>query len=208
MLALDTVEKLLCERYNVAAPPEGAVANALAAARVGNLTPLRELVAERELYRYRAPIEAALATLDDPAPEAEAAESEEPVPPRRRTLSDLKLNELMKLTEANKIEVPEGARKKDVAALLRKGKVVVPDEMAILSPGSDEPEGRAVGADLAAHLVEGHLDEAWLAIEWDIEQLKELAGEWELQVADDATAADIAKLIAAEKVYFDPNDGN
>lgn len=57
---LDAVEKLLCERYNVAELPSGALSDAMAAARAGDEDALRELVAERELYRWREPIEAAL----------------------------------------------------------------------------------------------------------------------------------------------------
>lgn len=63
---LDEVERLLCERYNVEAI-DGPLKVALDDARSGGaVDPLRLLLAERELYRWREPIEAALADIADP----------------------------------------------------------------------------------------------------------------------------------------------
>ena len=80
--AIDTVERLLCERYNVASLDGlGSLPGAIESARSGDLTPLRAALAGRELYRWERPIEEALALaarVDEPT-EAGDAEPEEPL---------------------------------------------------------------------------------------------------------------------------------
>lgn len=71
---VDTIERLLCERYNVGSLDGiGALSGAIAAARGGDLGALRAAIAGRELYRWRGDIEAALEQA-----EAEAAAEPEP----------------------------------------------------------------------------------------------------------------------------------
>ncbi|MGE0227767.1 MAG: hypothetical protein AB7I38_11010 [Dehalococcoidia bacterium] len=73
--AIDTVERLLCERYNVRSLDGlGALPGAIAAARGGDLGPLRAALEGRDLYQWRRGIEAALAEAEgeieaEPAPE-------------------------------------------------------------------------------------------------------------------------------------------
>lgn len=84
---MEEIERLLCERYSVAeldGPLKGAI-------DAGDVESLRSLIAERELYRWREPIEAALAELAESAavgtpplvptaapPEQEAMPEEQP----------------------------------------------------------------------------------------------------------------------------------
>ena len=71
MADLDTVEKLICERYNVTTLPGGALSEAMDAARAGDETVLRALIAEREWYRWGEPIDAAMAEEEVSVPEPE-----------------------------------------------------------------------------------------------------------------------------------------
>jgi hypothetical protein len=67
MANINIVERLLCERYNVGSLDGlGSLAGAVQAARTGDLAPLTQALDGRELYRWRAPIEAALAEADEP----------------------------------------------------------------------------------------------------------------------------------------------
>lgn len=66
MADIDTAERLLCERYNVQSLDGlGGLLGAVQAARAGDLAPLRTALDGRELYRWRAPIEAALVEPDE-----------------------------------------------------------------------------------------------------------------------------------------------
>lgn len=59
--AIDTVERLLCERYNVRSLDGlGAIPEAIEAARRGDLAPLRAALDGRDLYRWGPLIMAAL----------------------------------------------------------------------------------------------------------------------------------------------------
>ena len=99
---LDTVEALLCERYNVPSL-DGPLKDAIDAARSGGaVDPLRSLLSERELYRWREPIEAALAELDA-SPESVAAET--PATPSAATEPD----ELEQPPEPTGVEPKEAA---------------------------------------------------------------------------------------------------
>lgn len=117
MADLRTVEKLLCERYNLA-ELDGDLADLVAR---GDVAALRADFATRELYRWR---EAVLDALD--AVDAEDPDVEAPAPIRRRVLSDLRDEELRELAKANSIVVPEGAKKADVFKLVKAAKVAVP----------------------------------------------------------------------------------
>ena len=66
MANIELVERLLRERYNVASLDGlGPLSGAVQAARAGDLAPLTQALDERELYRWREPIEAALAEVGD-----------------------------------------------------------------------------------------------------------------------------------------------
>ena len=72
MANIEAVARLLCERYNVASLDGlGPLSGAVQAAHGGDLAPLTQALDGRELYRWRAPIEAALAEVDEPAVIAE-----------------------------------------------------------------------------------------------------------------------------------------
>lgn len=217
---LSAVSSLLAARYNVEAV-DGPVGDAIASVQaaidddgdaLAALDAAQGVILERELYRWRPEVITALKELRAAIGEEAAPANEEeapPAPPRKRVLSDLKLDELVALATANEIAVPEKAKKADVFKLLKDAKVAVPQE--VTGDGTGEslppaPEGRPVGDVFEGHLVEGHIDEDWLATEFDLDQLRELAGEWDLTVADDATAADLTKAIAAETVYYDPDE--
>lgn len=77
MRHVDTIERLLCERYNVRSLDGlGALPGAIEAARGGDLTPLRAALEGRELYRWGPAIADAVAAAeagdDEPEPAAEA----------------------------------------------------------------------------------------------------------------------------------------
>jgi len=99
MGAVDNIERLLCERYNVRGLPEGTLAAALSEARSGSVASLKQALDGRELYRWRAAIDAEIAALEvavvdvpEVEPESETAEEDEtgdavdvePEPVRRR----------------------------------------------------------------------------------------------------------------------------
>jgi len=78
--AIDTVERLLCERYNVSSLDGlGSLPVAIESARQGDLTPLNEALDSRELYRWAKPIRDALGSVSAPAPEEQPAEPDVPV---------------------------------------------------------------------------------------------------------------------------------
>ena len=73
----DAIEALLCERYNVSAL-DGPLKDALDGARAGGSdAPLRARLAERELYRWHAPI---MAALDEEPATVEVVEETAPGP--------------------------------------------------------------------------------------------------------------------------------
>jgi formylglycine-generating enzyme required for sulfatase activity len=72
MANIELVERLLCERYNVASLDGlGPLSGAVQAARAGDLDALTSALDVRELYRWRAPIDAALAEASEPVAETE-----------------------------------------------------------------------------------------------------------------------------------------
>ena len=71
--AVDRIEAALKERYNVGDMPVQ-LASAVTDAQAGNSTRLKALLQERELYRWRATIEEALAVLEAPIVEEVALE--------------------------------------------------------------------------------------------------------------------------------------
>lgn len=92
--AVDALEAVICERYNVKSlTGVGPFAEALALARVGDLDAIDAALAGREMYRWRETAQAALAEVHDAAAEAaepvkakpkakkEEAEQESPVEP-------------------------------------------------------------------------------------------------------------------------------
>lgn len=89
MADIDAIERLLCQRYNVAALDAGELSGSLALARGGNEQPLRAALEARELYRWTGPIFEALGPVKepevitpvpDPEPEAELEPEPEPDP--------------------------------------------------------------------------------------------------------------------------------
>ncbi len=85
MADIDAIERLLCQRYNVAALDAGELSGSLALARAGDDSTLRRLLGERELYRWRSPIfdalgEPAAVAVAEPQPEPEEEVTSEPEP--------------------------------------------------------------------------------------------------------------------------------
>jgi hypothetical protein len=83
MADIDTIERLLCQRYNVQALDAGELSTALSLARGGDLRPLREALDARNLYRWREDIYGALdaeteAPAEEPEPETEPEPEVEP----------------------------------------------------------------------------------------------------------------------------------
>ena len=77
--AIDTVERLLCERYNVRSLDGlGALPEAIAAARHGDLAPLREALDGRDLYQWGPLIMAALRGADSVVVDEEEGSREIP----------------------------------------------------------------------------------------------------------------------------------
>jgi hypothetical protein len=68
--AIDRIESALMARYNVATLPDN-LAEAVMAARSGDISRLDAAMEGRELYRWRAVVNEALAELHDPTPEPE-----------------------------------------------------------------------------------------------------------------------------------------
>lgn len=77
MADIDLVERLLCERYNVRSIDGlGTLPEAIAAAREGDLAPLGEALAGRELYHWGSAIRAALVVPSDGSRDEPVAEPE------------------------------------------------------------------------------------------------------------------------------------
>lgn len=108
MADIDAIERLLCQRYNVAALDGGELSAGLVAARTGNVGPLRAALDARELYRWRDAIYEAL-----DAPEAEA-ETE----PEAEGIGTLTIAELRAFAEENGIDLGDAKRKGDIIAAI------------------------------------------------------------------------------------------
>lgn len=105
--ALERIEKALGERYNAASLEGlGPFSEALRAAADGDLEPLREAIASREMYRWTASIEEAVAELAEAEDESDEDLSKLTVPVLRERL------------EALQVEIPADVRKDDLVALL------------------------------------------------------------------------------------------
>lgn len=94
--AVDALEEVLCQRYNIKSlSGQGVLAEAIALARVGDLEAIDAAMDGREMYRWRETAEAALADIHaiiEPVPEPESSvpsvDAEEPAPeekPRSRS---------------------------------------------------------------------------------------------------------------------------
>lgn len=92
--AVDALEEVLCQRYNIKSlTGQGVLSEALAKARVGDLDAIDAAMDGREMYRWRETAEAALADIHaiiEPVPEPESSvpsvDAEEPAPaPKSRT---------------------------------------------------------------------------------------------------------------------------
>lgn len=116
--SIDTIEKALCQRYNIPAL-EDDLAQAVAAARKGDVAPLAAALDGRVLFRWQGVIETALAAAqgfgseDEPAPE--------------KSINRMNRGELVALAAGRGIEVPEDA----TVAILRE----------LLAEASAEVEG-------------------------------------------------------------------
>lgn len=72
--AVDALEAVICERYNVRSlTGVGPFAEALAQARVGNVEPIDAALAGREMYRWRETVEGLLENVHVAADEPEEA---------------------------------------------------------------------------------------------------------------------------------------
>ncbi len=80
LAAVDTLESIICERYNVRSlTGVGPFGEAIEQARLGNIGPIRDALRGREMYRWSESAAAALNAV------REAAAPKEPVKPPRRT---------------------------------------------------------------------------------------------------------------------------
>lgn len=77
--AVDALEAVICERYNVRSlSGVGPFAEAIAQARVGNLELIDKAMAGREMYRWRETADAALAAIRAAADPNDDEANEEP----------------------------------------------------------------------------------------------------------------------------------
>ncbi len=124
MANLQEVEKLLCERYNVA-ELEGPLKEAIDA---GDLVSLQALIADRQLYQWHEPVMAALAA------------------PAETPLSRMNKRDLVATATEREVEVPADA----TVATLRDALAEEPEEAPAedeeepsMSPRSRAPRGRS-----------------------------------------------------------------
>jgi hypothetical protein len=114
MADIDTVERLLCQRYNVNELDAGELSRSLAQARGGDTEALRKALGDRELYRWGAPIYAAL---DEPEPEPEP-------------LTEMTIAELRAHAEDHDIDLGDARLKADIVKAIFEAEDSDPEEDA------------------------------------------------------------------------------
>lgn len=103
MADIDAIERLLCERYNVAVLDAGELSSALAQARSGDPQPLRAALDAREFYRWTDAI-------------YEAFDAVEAVEEVAEDLESHTIAELRALAEEREIDLGDARRKADILA--------------------------------------------------------------------------------------------
>jgi hypothetical protein len=107
MADIDAIEGLLCQRYNVRSLGEGELTDAIARARAGELQPLCNALAVRDLYHWHEAIHAALAA---PSVEPETAGD---------GIDGMTVAELRAHAEENGIDLAGATRKADIIAAIQ-----------------------------------------------------------------------------------------